>query len=106
VVNVKRKGLLKGQVLSWEMTAKESLKKHRNAMKWSKIVFAEDTEKNMAVTCLLAICPPVYRRHDPTLGFITELGIPKPVGITGETVIGLGVGLSHSIVLKLYESKA
>jgi len=29
----------------------------------------------MAETCLLAMCPPLYRRHDLKFGFITEHGI-------------------------------
>jgi len=76
VVNGQRKGSLKGQVSYKEMNANESLKKCRKRKsRRTKSHYAKDAEKSMAATCLLAMRPPAYRRHDLITGFITEHGI-------------------------------
>jgi len=42
------------------------------------------------------MCPPLYRRHDLKMGFITEHGIPGLGELKEKPIAKSGVGLSHS----------
>lgn len=43
---------------------------------WEESHFAEDVENSMAGTCILAMLPPLYRRHELIPGSVTEHGRP------------------------------
>lgn len=80
-----------------EMNENESLMKYRNATCRTKLPRAKGVRKSMAATCLLAMRPPVHRRHDLYMGFITEHGI-SAAGEMEKNFIAAEVGQNRSSV--------